>query len=552
MAAIAVIIPVAFGGAAASATELPPGDPTSLEATAPTPEQETLPASGDTTAQQPVVVQESAPAPVAQPVVAAPVQPEAATVVAPAPSVPVPAEDTQPAPPQAQVVTVEDETATPEARTTGHPPVEKCVTLNKKTMSHTFNETTGTTGINVSGKVGTPVCNPAFVVIAPFAYLVAGSMWPQEDVGRDNQTRIYVDKVGSYSATPLFIKNCRQYDAYISFKSWEDATPPKVLITGGNPYEPDFVHQYSTGPTTYHASSAHGCAGKPEVPGPKVTTSEWTETAFVCGDTVVNSSRTVTTTYFKVVFVDGKFKLVEDTAKSTVVTEHDSRPLKDTEIESCKPAIPEPKVVKSDTTEEAFKCLDTSVATKYTETTTPFKAVLVSGSTWELVEDTANATTVTVNGTRPLTPEEVESCKPVVPEPTVVTGEWEAGAPDCVNEKVIVTRTVSTTTSTPVFVSGSTWTVFKETTIATETREESLSDAQLEACKPVVVPPTVNHPAPPQPVAHAAAPAPKPPVLASTGAEIGGTLSLAALLLALGTAFVVSKFIRRRREATNE
>ncbi|MDB5162421.1 MAG: hypothetical protein JWN28_28 [Candidatus Saccharibacteria bacterium] len=455
-----------FGGTAAFATEAPTEDIVSSGIIDAPSEQGTNPASGDATTEQPVA-QESAPIATKPPAVAAePVEP--ATTVAPTPSETVTTDDTQSTPSEEQTVVVEAEAVVQEALTTAPVTDEKCVTLNKKTTSHTFSEITGQLSITVSGKVGTLVCNPGFVVITPFAYLKANSLWPQEAIGQDNPTRIYVDKVGSYSATPPFIKDCRQYDVGISFESWEKATPPKVLYGPGNPYEADMLHQHSTGPTTYHASSTYGCAGKPEVPGPKVTTSEWTVFKFVCGDTVAKSWQTVTTTYFTVVFVDGKFKLVEDTAKSTVVTNEK---------------------------------------------------------------------------TRALTPEEIESCKPAVPEPTVVNGEWEAGKPDCVNEKVTVTRTVSKTTTTPVLVSGSTWTKQVETTVATETREESLSDAQLEACNPVVVP-VDNHPASP-PAAHVTHP--QPSNLASTGADIAATLwGMFALFFAAAVAFIIDRLRRRK------
>jgi len=468
MAGFALAVPAIFvGGTAASAEDLPAADTTSQGVIAPAADTAAAPSAADATTDN-AVVQESAPAP-AKPIVAGPAQPEAATVVAPPASVPPAPENTQPSPPQEEVVVVGDKVAPPAPQTTGPVTDVKCVTLDKKSMSHTFNEATGATDITVSGKPGTPACKPAFVIISAFVMTKPNSVWPQEKVG---EARIYVDKVGSFSGKPPYIKDCRQYDVGISFVSWEKATPSAVLTEPGKPYEPEFLHQYSNGPTTYHTSSAAGCAGKPEAPEPKTTTSAWIEGKFVCGDTLVNLTRTITTTYYKVVFVDGKFQIVEDTAKNTVVTENSTRPLKDTEI---------------------------------------------------------------------------ESCKPVVPNPEVVTSEWVSGAPDCVTDKVTQTRTVTTTTTTPVLVSGSTWTKHVETTTKTETQQIALDDTQLKACHPVIVP-VGNHPGTP-PAAHAVTP--KPPVLASTGAEIGGTVALAALLFGLGGAFVVSEF-RRRRKATNE
>jgi len=470
---IMALIMSVVGIQTANAEEVPTGETASSEVVVTTEEAQAPVVADETPVELPAVT-ESAPAP-EQPAEVAPAQPadaESAKVA------PVPAEDTQPSPPEEQVVVDNSEADAPEALTSKpHEPVEKCVTLSKKNTTHTFNEATGATTVVVSGKAGTPVCNPLYIVIVPFAYLVANSVWPQEDVGRDNPTRIYVDKVGSYSATPLLIKDCRQYDSYASFKSWEDATPPSILKGAGNPYEPDFLHQYSTGPTTYHATSAHGCAGKPEVPGPKVTTTGVTEEKFVCGDALVNRSETITTTYFKVVFVNGKFEIVIDESKTTVVT---------------------------------------------------------------------------VPSTRALTPEEIESCKPVVPETKVV--EKIVSTEECVPGKATVTQTftVSRTAYTAVLVSGSTWDIFSDTTIKTDTREIALTQSQLEACNPVIVPPTVI-PAgtPPAPLKAAPAP-PKPPVLASTGAETGGPLTIAALLLLVGTAFSVNHAMRRRRNSTNE
>jgi hypothetical protein len=536
MAGLALVIPVAFGGAlAASATDLPPGDPTSLEVVAPAPEQETLPASGDTTTEQPTK-QESAPAPAA-PIVATPDPVEAAASAVTAPSVPVPAENTQPAPPGEQAV-VDSKTSAPEAltttTTTPPPPAEKCVTLDKSKLTHTFNEATGAvTIVAKGGKAGTPVCNPLYVNVVAYAYTAANSQWPQEPV---NQVRIFVDKVGSFSGAPSFIKDCRQYDAYASYKGWEAVTPPPVLKGPGNPYEPEFLHQHSTGPTSHHASSAYGCAGKPEVPGPQVITSDKVEGKFVCGDEFVTSTYTITTTFYKVVFVDGKYKLVVDTDKSTVVTKSETRPLTTEEIESCKPEIPAPFVVVTEAIDGKFVCGDEFVNQTGSVTTTPYKAVLVSGSTWEIVLDTDNVTVKPFTSTRSLTAEEIESCKPEIPAPKVEKSESKDAAWKCNDTTTTQTHTVTTTPYKAVLVSGSTWETVLDTdntTVKTEQTVRTLTAAEAYDC-----PVKASLPTPPQ-------------KLAMTGGDIAVPAMIGIGILLLGGTLALIAWNNRRRKATD-
>jgi len=209
------------------------------------------------------------------------------------------------------------------------------------------------------------------------------------------------------------------------------------------------------------------------------------------------------------------------------------------------PAVPNPKVDKSEWKDGKFVCGDLTVTQTREVTTTPYKVTLKDGK-WIVVEDTENIKTVTETQTRALTTEEIESCKPAVPEPKVVTSEWVSGEWVCGDTTVEQTRTVSTTTSTPVFVSGSTWTVSTETVVKTETQEVALSESQLETCEAVVVPPTTP---PTKPVAHKPS-APTGDNLAYTGTESTPAVFLGGSLLLLGA--MLAAINLRRRKATNE
>ena len=163
---------------------------------------------------------------------------------------------------------------------------------------------------------------------------------------------------------------------------------------------------------------------KPEIPEPKVTYTEWADEEWVCGDENVTQNRTKTTTPYKAVYVDGAWKIVEDTENAVTVTETQTRPLTEEEIESCKPEIPEPKVEYTEWVDGEWVCGDTEVTQERAKTTTPYKAILVSGSTWEIVEDTENITALLEDQTRPLTDEELATCpvtEPPTEEPPVTT-----------------------------------------------------------------------------------------------------------------------------------
>lgn len=293
------------------------------------------------------------------------------------------------------------------------PLAAKCVTINKQNQVHTYDTATGAVTLVVSGgEVGVAVCNPLFINLVAYAYTSANSPLPQEPV---DQVRIYVDKVGTYSGAPQAIEDCRQYDAYASHDGWDAVTPP-VLLNG--PDLLDYLHQYSTGPRTYDASPTYGCEGKPEVPEPEVIQSDWTAGAFVCGDTTVTLSRTTTTTYYTVVFVDGEYKLVVDSAKGTVVTETDTRPLSPEEIESCRPDVSSPEMIVSEWVDGQYVCGDETVDQTRTVTTTYFNTVLVSGSTWKKVVDTDKSTVTTEHNVRQLTKDEAYACAVTASLPT--------------------------------------------------------------------------------------------------------------------------------------
>ncbi len=288
---------------------------------------------------------------------------------------------------------------------------------------------------------------------------------------------------------------------------------------------------------------------EPSVPQPKVEYTQWQDGTWVCGDTEVTQTRTKTTTPYKVVLVSGStWKVVEDTENVSTSVETQTRALTDDEVTSCTPDTPEPKVTYTEWQDEAWVCGDESVTQTRTKTTTPYKVVLVEGSTWKVIEDTESISTSVETQTRALTDEEIESCKPTIPESKVTYTQWQDGAWVCGDTEVTQTRTATTTPWIPVLVSGSTWELQLDSAnavVKTETQTRALTDTEKATC-----PTDEEKPLPPKkPTTGNIVPGGKTDGLglAKTGMDSSALTGFgigSALLIALGGALMT---LRRRR-----
>ncbi|MGH7218505.1 MAG: hypothetical protein ACREGE_03645 [Candidatus Microsaccharimonas sp.] len=384
----------------------------------------------------------------------------------------------------------------------GTPPPAECV--QSPTWSYTFDGVgSGTITVKSKGaEQGDTLCDALAVRATTFKYDLPASgnpSWPQTLVGYND---LLVDTIGTFSYAAPALDVCRQHDIYAEFvkKGGFDALGvPEKLNGPNNPYEPKFLHQTlsNKGPNpTYSTTTSDGCNTPPAPPEPKVKFSNWQDSDWVCGDTEVTQTRTKTTTPYKMVLQNGKWVSVEDTANIKVESETQTRALTEQEIESCKPTIPEPKVTYTQWTDEEWICGDETVTQTRTKTTTPWVPVLVSGSTWELRPDTANAVVTTETQTRALTEQEIESCKPTIPEPKVTYTNWEDQKWECGATEVTQTRTKTVSPYKVVFVNGSTWKVVEDTenvSTMVETQTRVLSDDEVESCMPDTPEPKVTY-----------------------------------------------------------
>ena len=130
---------------------------------------------------------------------------------------------------------------------------------------------------------------------------------------------------------------------------------------------------------------------------PKVEKTEWVDGEWVCGDTTVVQTRTVTTTPYKAIVVDGKYVLVLDTENATSKEETQVRDLTPEEQQSvCDvPETPEPLVEYGEWGGDTPTCEVPEVVWTRTVTTTTYR--------WEWVgfgeENTNGYTLVTAVST---------------------------------------------------------------------------------------------------------------------------------------------------------
>ncbi|MGV9001901.1 MAG: hypothetical protein ACOH18_03005 [Candidatus Saccharimonadaceae bacterium] len=229
---------------------------------------------------------------------------------------------------------------------------------------------------------------------------------PQTLAGHND---VLIDSFGTFSYG-VDQQQCVQIDTYAKFVS----QGPIVLLPklyGNDKDEPPFLHETlpGAGPSpTWSFTTSEGCNTPPAPWEAKVVTTSQKK-QFVCGDSVETGTSTTTTTPYLVVLQDGKWVNVEDTEHITTVTEPTSSPLTAEEIESCKPAISPPKV-ETIQQDKKWVCGDTEVTGTFTTITTPYKAELVEGSTYRVVEDTEHASKSGVTTTRSLTSDERKSC----------------------------------------------------------------------------------------------------------------------------------------------
>ena len=331
-------------------------------------------------------------------------------------------------------------------------------------------------------------------------------------------------------------------------------TPWIPVLVSGSTWElqPDTAHAVVKTETQTRALTDEEVAScKPATPEPKVEYTNWEDQKWECGATEVTQTRTKTVTPYKVVFVSGStWKVVEDTENVSTTVETQTRVLSDDEVKSCMPDTPEPKVTYTDWQDEEWVCGDESVTQTRTMTTTPYKVVLVEGSTWKVVEDTENVSTMVETQTRALTSEEIESCKPEIPEPKVEFGAWQDQKWVCGDTEVTQTRTKTTTSWIPVLVNGSTWKLELDTAnavVKTETQTRALTDAEKATCPTdTEKPPTKT----PTPVSHVKSPPP--------AAHTGDTMRTASFVgfgiggFALLALTLVMAALRRRRSSEQE
>jgi len=296
------------------------------------------------------------------------------------------------------------------------PPEPVCV--QKPNLSYTYDGVgSGTVTSSAEGaKQGDALCDPLAVRPTTWVYVLPASgnpSWPQTLVGYND---VLVDKIGTFSYAAPELEKCRQHDIYAQFVSkggFGALAVPNQLNGPNNPFEPPFLHQTLAGKgpnPTYNSTSSDGCNTPPTTPEPRVEYSNWQDEAWECGDTEVTQTRTKTVTPFKVVLQDGKWVTIEDTANIVVTPETQTRPLTEAEIESCKPEIPEPKVESTPWEDGEWECGDTTVEQTRLTTTTAYMAVLVSGSTWEIVVDEENSGALLDTQTRNLTEDEITEC----------------------------------------------------------------------------------------------------------------------------------------------
>jgi hypothetical protein len=140
-----------------------------------------------------------------------------------------------------------------------------CVSVHDAHLTHTLDGQT--VKVTLTGEH--PLCVSLIFVVAKYSFdNPSVSIWPQTLVGTSDAIAITVP--GTYTATaPL---GCGQADAYA--REEVAPIPSSTLTAPGQPYEPNFVSDFSHGPATYYQDRPGTCVVTPSptpTPVPTVT-----------------------------------------------------------------------------------------------------------------------------------------------------------------------------------------------------------------------------------------------------------------------------------------
>lgn len=282
-------------------------------------------------------------------------------------------------------------------------PEKDCVDSGE--FTHTYNGTNaGTVTLTTQGDK--PLCSPFYVRAAAWTY-DGPNDWPQTTAG----SNLYeIDGPGSYPYVAPTV-TCGQYDIYAGW-SEDEVDIPNNLVGPNNPFEPDFLHQHSSGPEPTYFMTGHKQCNQP--PDESDST---TETRMSCQGGV--ESRTVTTTY-DMVWNDKTGDWEREPIANATVTEGPwtfVRALSDAEKRrlQCIPDQPDPKTVV--TPEERMSC-ESGVETRNKSVTTTY---VWNDEAWEWQPVVGAPVYTDWVFSRDLSPEEIVEldCRPDQPEPDV-------------------------------------------------------------------------------------------------------------------------------------
>ncbi|WNN95200.1 hypothetical protein SEA_MAGRITTE_249 [Microbacterium phage Magritte] len=209
----------------------------------------------------------------------------------------------------------------------------------------------------------------------------------------------------------------------------------------------------------------------PPQPEPKVTTTEWADGEFVCGDVTVTQTRTVTTTTY---VWDAETKAyVED--KVTTDTETRDRELTEQERQDvCVKPEPTNGVEKRDL-DPVCVVPNNGTATVEHQERTWTQTPVWNGSDWELSDkqygEWTTVSTTTVDS------KECEVVVPPKPDTKIEFSDWVDGEFECTATEVPQTRTK---TVTEYVLVDNVW-VAQEPVVTTETGSRPLTEAEQEA-----------------------------------------------------------------------
>lgn len=312
---------------------------------------------------------------------------------------------------------------------------------SKSVVSHTFDGRQGRITLSAD------LCSPLFVRATTWTYDAGATQtgnspaWPQTYFGSQ---KLELKKADTYDYAAPQVDVCRQYDIYASFTESDldiegrTGNNPPILTAPGQPYEPPFLHQLSSGPNpTWSFDSLSACPPPPP-PVERLVVTYMTECPQFSRDATPpvarihvqgDRSHTATSTSFTLkwnapqpsggwptgTFTGDPVRFVlpwDDAVGRTFFVETASgnrfggptagavKPQ-----DECGGTQPEAKVETGEWVDGEIVCDATIVTRERTVTTTPYKLV---GTTWVL--DTENSTTVTEEEERKLSESEQIPC----------------------------------------------------------------------------------------------------------------------------------------------